>query len=103
MDTGLFEEHESAMLRRLFLLVVLLLAAPVAYGQSRSDQAYCEELVYLYERYVGSSTFGPRKPVPQPDVEARWAMSRCDARDPAPAIPILERKLTNARMTLPPR
>jgi len=95
------------MSRLLILLVPALLAVTAASGQIRapalSDAAYCDELIYLYERYIGSSQFGPRKPVPNPDVEARWAMSRCEAGDPAAGIPVLERKLVDGRMSLPKR
>ncbi|MDP1963377.1 MAG: hypothetical protein Q8K93_14370 [Reyranella sp.] len=67
-----------------------------------TDQRYCDRLGELYIRYVGRSETGPRTPV-TPDVVGGTALAQCRAGNTAEAIPVLERKLLNARFTLPPR
>jgi len=80
-----------------------VLAGSAVRGQSASDVAYCAELSHLYGLYVGSTEFSTRRYHANRDVEARWALSRCEAGDPLPAIPILERRLADARVALPSR
>ena len=84
------------------LAVALPLAAPAQIGDRAADLRYCAQLSALYVRYVGRSEAGPNAPV-RPDVNSGVAMAKCKEGDTATAIPILERKLTNAGFTLPPR
>jgi len=88
-------------LRTLLLLAVI--AGSTARAQSPSDTAYCTELSHLYTRYLGSPEDTERKFQASRDPEARWAMERCRYGDPLAGIPILERKLANGKVTLPPR
>ena len=67
-----------------------------------SNVQYCEKLSGLYARYVGQTEFGPRRRGDQ-DVSASVAIAKCDEGNAAAAIPVLERKLTDARITLPSR
>ena len=69
---------------------------------SAADLRYCAQLSDLYIRYVGRSEHGPSAPV-KPDVNGGVALAKCREGDAAASIPILERKLLNARFTLPPR
>lgn len=83
------------------LVLGLLLAAaggpaPRAQGD---DAAYCAQLSALYRRYLGMSGEGQRFP----DVAASVAMDDCARGNTAAGIPVLERKLTNARFALPKR
>lgn len=72
-------------------------------GYSSADMEYCAKLSELYVRYVGRSEEGPRTPV-TPDVVGGTALAQCKHESTvAEAIPVLERKLLNARFTLPPR
>lgn len=72
-------------------------------GYSSADMQYCAALSELYIRYVGRSEAGPRTPV-TPDVVGGTALAQCKHESTvAQAIPVLERKLLNARFTLPPR
>ncbi len=72
-------------------------------GYASADMEYCAKLSELYVRYVGRSEEGPRTPV-TPDVVGGTALAQCKHESTvAEAIPVLERKLLNARFTLPPR
>ncbi len=72
-------------------------------GYPNADMEYCARLSDLYIRYIGRSEAGPRVPV-TPDVVGGVALAQCKHESTvAEAIPVLERKLLNARFTLPPR
>jgi len=64
------------------------------YGTNPNDLAYCRAMAATYRRYLGTT---------QSDGDAGLALAQCEAGDPAPAIPVLERLLTDARLRLPPR
>lgn len=82
----------------------LFIAAPALAQSSAVDQRYCAALVDLYVRYVGSSEFSSDTPGRfRTDPEARLAIYRCEQGDAAFAIPVLEQRLRNARVSLPPR
>ena len=82
--------------------VVAPLAAQAQAKRPMSDSDYCAALSERYIRYVGRSEAGPHSPV-RPDVNGGVALAKCKEGDFAAGIPILERKLTNAGVTLPPR
>lgn len=92
------------------LLISLVALSPVAEAQQKpfggypnADMQYCAALSDLYIRYVGRSETGPRTPV-TPDVVGGVALAQCKQESTvAQAIPVLERKLLDARFTLPPR
>ena len=95
-------------MNRLFLFVAALTllasSAPLwaQAGGAPADVRYCGALSQLYMRYVGNPETEPRG-IRRNDAEAEDAMSRCRRGDPAAAIPVLERKLTDNRITLPAR
>jgi hypothetical protein len=82
--------------------VAVPLAASAQQDSRTADLRYCARLSDLYVRYVGRSEFGPHAPV-KPDVNGGVALAKCKEGDTAVAIPILERKLTDAGFILPPR
>jgi hypothetical protein len=86
---------DRAMLQRLLLLVVLLVPSVAA----ADDAAYCAQLSDLYRRYLQGSGDGNKFP----DVTASVAMDECARGNYAAGIPPLEKKLRDARFTLPPR
>jgi hypothetical protein len=63
------------------------------------DMAYCAQLSALYRRYLGNTGEGRTFP----DVAAATAMDQCDRGNTATGIPVLEKKLRDARFTLPKR
>ena len=71
--------------------------APAA--AAADDMAYCAQLSALYRRYLGNTGEGRTFP----DVAAATAMSECERGNTASGIPVLEKKLRDARFTLPKR
>jgi hypothetical protein len=66
-----------------------------------ADAAYCDKLIALYKEYgtgVGESMLGSSE-----NVEAQQAIRECQSGNSAAGIPILERKLTSQRISLPAR
>ncbi len=87
-------------MRRYLLPLVTLL--PFSAGPSvaqTTDAAYCARLAELVVRYVGKQINGQNRP----DSESLVAIDRCDHGDTAAGIPVLEKKLIDAKFTLPPR
>jgi hypothetical protein len=84
--------------RHLLLLGLGLLLAAEARAQA-DDKAYCAELSALYRRYLGNSAEGKAFP----DVTVSNAIDQCERGNPAAGIPVLEKKLRDARFTLPKR
>ena len=70
--------------------IAVIGTAPVARS---NDAAYCASLSARYRDYRTS----------QADEEAAAAMAQCQAGNTAAGIPVLEAKLTTARIPLPPR
>ena len=64
---------------------------------STSDMAYCAELSALYRKYLGNTGQGKTFP----DVSAAAAIDQCERGNTAEGIPVLEKKLRDARFTLP--
>lgn len=93
---------------RTFLLIVAatsLTAVAPAYGQGgppSGDLQYCAALSQLYMRYVGNPETEPHG-IRRNDAEAENAMAQCRRGNAAAAVPVLERKLTDNRITLPSR
>lgn len=85
--------------------VFFLVAASSVHAQGRAsspEQRYCEALSDLYMRYVGNPETQPRN-VRRNDADAEHALAQCRHGDAAASIPVLERKLADNRITLPPR
>lgn len=73
--------------------------------QSR-DAAYCQALVDKYTTYVGSvggSLGGTADRGIKADLDAKVAISQCQEGNTGPAIPVLEQKLRDAGVAVPPR
>lgn len=85
------------------IVLLPLTASAEIHRPSASDVAYCAALSEKYVRYVGSSESSPRKLVRRSDLTGRLALAKCGEGDTATAIPILEQKLANAKVELPPR
>ncbi|TAJ86758.1 hypothetical protein [Reyranella sp.] len=88
------------MSRKLPLLLAILFASFLAPSAAMADDAsYCAELSSLYRRYLGNQGNGQIFP----DVTAGVAMDECAKGNYAAGIPVLEKKLTDGRFTLPKR
>lgn len=84
------------MVRKLLPLLMLVTAPSAAFAD---DASYCAELSDLYRRYLLGSGDGNKFP----DVTASVAMDECARGNYAAGIPPLEKKLRDARFTLPKR
>ena len=71
-------------------------------GGSSADLRYCYALSQLYMRYVGNPETEPRN-IRRNDAAAEDAMAQCRQGNAGIAIPVLERKLSDNRITLPAR
>ncbi len=81
------------------LAIALALACPCAASAQADDAAYCRALVEKYQAfYVKLYGHSPR---PGP-VDGNVAAEQCLAGNPA-GIPVLEQKLRDAKVDLPPR
>lgn len=85
----------------LALTLGLAVLAPVASFAQSADASYCKALSEKYETYVAPMAQG-RSPIPG-SVDGNVAVDQCKSGNTAAAIPVLERKLQNARIDLPPR
>jgi hypothetical protein len=68
--------------------------------------AYCQSLVNLYTTYagtVGGSLGGNTRGGAPADLDAKGAIAQCQEGNPGPAIPVLEQKLRDNRIAVPPR
>ena len=79
--------------------VVIVIAGTTAAAppMAGDDVAYCRSLVNAYNQGAG-----PRGSL-QPDNATAVAIGQCQAGNPGPAIPVLEKALRDARIPLPPR
>jgi hypothetical protein len=86
-----------------FLLALGLYLSVTAEAHAQAppadDMAYCAQLSALYRRYLGNTAEGKTFP----DVAAATAMDKCERGNTAAGIPVLEKKLRDARFTLPKR
>jgi hypothetical protein len=78
------------------LLPALGLCIVLSAEAQADDAAYCAQLSALYRRYLGNTGEGRQFP----DVTASVAMDECQKGN---TIPVLEKKLSDARFTLPKR
>lgn len=74
---------------------------PVGASAQTSDAVYCKALTQKYEAYVSNMSVG-RSPV-SGTVDGNVAIADCKAGNTAAGIPVLERKLRDAKIDLPAR
>jgi hypothetical protein len=74
----------------------------IASAQTKmSDADYCKALGDKYQTYVANMQSG-RSPMPE-SADIRVAMDQCKSGNTTAGIPVLEQKLRNAKVELPPR
>ena len=71
-----------------------------AWAQS-SGADYCRALAQKYETYVANMSIGHTPG--SPTIDGSVAIAKCKEGNTAAGIPVLERKLRDARIDLPPR
>jgi hypothetical protein len=80
-------------------IAFVLLSVPGAIMAQSADSKYCAALSEKYDTYI--ETQGDKGGNPTP-ADVVTAMGKCKS-DPATAIPVLEKSLKAARLSLPPR
>lgn len=83
-----------------FVLAVVVPAVASAQGKM-SDADYCKALGDKYKTYVSNMQSG-RSPMPEP-ADVQVAVDNCKSGNTAAGIPVLEQRLKNAKIDLPPR
>lgn len=86
-------------------IVAAVSALPAtAFAQSpQGEIAYCQALAATYVHYIGRSEASPYNDVRRGSLDGQVAASQCVPGRTAEAIPVLEQKLRNGKVTLPPR
>lgn len=82
-------------------VAAFVFAVPLAASAQGNDAAYCQALSDKYRTYVANMTSG-RSPMPEP-ADVKVAAEQCKSGNPAAGIAVLEQKLHNAKISLPPR
>lgn len=83
------------------LAAMMAALLPLAASAQANDAAYCTALTDKYETYLVSMSTG-KSPMPE-SADGRIAVNDCKMGNTAKGIPVLEQKLRNARIDLPPR
>ena len=83
-----------------YLIFALLAALPAGAAAQDDDKAYCAKLGALATRYIGSAGGEGRQ---APDLNVLGAITDCEKGRYDKGIPYLERRLRDARVTVPPR
>jgi hypothetical protein len=74
---------------------------PFGASAQATDADYCRALTQKYETYVANKSVGHT--AGSPTIDGSVAISQCKDGNTAAGIPVLERKLRDARVDLPPR
>ena len=77
--------------------------SPPAGPAPQIDIAYCQALAATYVHYIGRSEASPYDDVRRGSLDGQVAASQCVPGRTAEAIAVLEQKLRNGRVGLPPR
>ena len=84
-----------------WLLPAAVVLMPLAASAQMNDAAYCKALTQKHEIYISNMSVG-RSPGAG-TVDGNVAIEQCKAGNTAAGIPILEKKLRDARIDLPAR
>ena len=96
--------HRYSMRIALVLSALGAVLPAAAFAQSpQSDIGYCKELAARYVHYIGRSEAGPYHDIRRGSLDGQVASVQCQQGQTAEAIPVLEQKLRNGRVNLPPR
>jgi hypothetical protein len=83
-----------------YLTLALLAVLPLAAHAQEDDKTYCNRLGALASRYIGSAGAEGRM---SPDLNVLGAIDDCNKGRTDKAIPYLEKRLRDVRVTVPPR
>lgn len=83
-----------------FFVFALLTALPSSASAQSDDRAYCIKIGNLAARYIGGAGAEGRM---APDLDILGALDDCNKGRTEKAIPYLEKRLRDNRITVPPR
>ena len=83
-----------------WLIALLAVGLPLAASAQISDATYCRRLIARYETFVENMKGHTLHPG---GLDGQVAIEQCKAGDTANGIPVLERKLQDAKISLPSR
>ena len=84
-----------------WLMPAVAALLPFSAAAQTSDADYCKALTQKYETYISNMSVD-RSPGPG-TVDGSVAIAQCKNGNTAAGIPVLERKLCDSRIDLPPR
>ena len=83
-----------------WLMPLVVVGFPLTSSAQVSDATYCRRLTARYEAFVENMNGHSQQPG---GIDGQVAMAQCKAGDTAEGIPVLERKLQDAKVSLPSR
>jgi predicted lipid-binding transport protein (Tim44 family) len=91
----------KTLVGKIGFVVALAMPAMASAQGKMSDADYCKALGDKYKTYFSNMQSG-RSPMPEP-ADVQVAMEQCKAGNTAAGIPVLEQRLKNGKVDLPPR
>jgi len=83
-----------------WLMPLVAVGLPLTASAQISDATYCRRLIARYEAFVDNMNGHSMQPG---GLDGQVAMAQCKAGNTAEGIPVLERKLQDAKINLPKR
>jgi hypothetical protein len=101
IEASPFDPTTRNVMKSIHWLVLLAVLIPVGASAQMSDADYCKALTQKYEVYISNISVG-RSPTPGA-IDGTIAIDKCKSGNTAAGIPVLEKKLRDAKVDLPPR
>jgi hypothetical protein len=83
-----------------WLMPLVVVGLPLTASAQVSDATYCRRLTARYEAFIENMNGHSMQPG---GIDGQVAMAQCKAGDTTDGIPVLERKLQDAKVGLPNR
>ena len=83
-----------------WLMPLVAVGLPLTASAQASDATYCRRLIARYEAFVENMSGHSNQPG---GLDGQVAIAQCKAGNTAEGIPVLERKLQDAKINLPKR
>jgi len=83
-----------------WLMPLVVVGLPLTASAQASDATYCRRLIARYEAFVENMSGHSNQPG---GLDGQVAIAQCKAGNTAEGIPVLERKLQDAKINLPKR
>jgi hypothetical protein len=83
-----------------WLMPLVVVGLPLTASAQASDATYCRRLTARYEAFIENMNGHSQQPG---GIDGQVAMAQCKSGDTTDGIPVLERKLQDAKVGLPSR